>query len=96
MLTLFIEIVQMLCRRITDIDDLLMNMVGTVIGYYLFIWIKKLFPKISRFSVDDESGWGGEPWFYFISAGLSSFFFQPFVAVWLLRTFLGSDIKIFV
>lgn len=42
-LSLFIEIVQLFTLyRVTDIDDLLTNVIGTMIGYFCFILISKL------------------------------------------------------
>lgn len=38
-----IEILQLINSRVTDIDDLLMNSLGTCIGYLLFYLIKRIF-----------------------------------------------------
>lgn len=41
--TVLIELSQLLNRRNTAVDDLLMNIVGTIIGYFLFILIRKMY-----------------------------------------------------
>lgn len=40
--SLFIEIVQLLLPRCSDIDDLIMNTLGGVIGYYMYNIIKRM------------------------------------------------------
>lgn len=46
-LSFMIEILQMFTFRLTDIDDLLTNTVGTILGYCLLKLFYKKFPKIS-------------------------------------------------
>ncbi len=76
--SLFIEIVQIFTIRVTDIDDLLMNTAGTVIGYFIFIGIKKAFPKITNCSLDTtRRKW--EPYIYFGFSYFVMFFFAPLV-----------------
>ncbi|MBM6829100.1 VanZ family protein [Anaerotignum lactatifermentans] len=36
-----IEILQMFCGRTTDVDDLLMNTMGAVLGYLFFCWVQR-------------------------------------------------------
>lgn len=49
LLSLVIELMQLLNFRATDIDDLLMNTLGTGIGYLLFWGGRKLFPKVAEY-----------------------------------------------
>lgn len=44
--SLFIEVMQMFSFRATDIDDLLMNTMGTWLGYLLFLAVSRIFPGI--------------------------------------------------
>lgn len=44
-ISIFIEFTQMFLPRATDIDDVLLNTFGTLIGYLIFVVITKLFPK---------------------------------------------------
>ena len=81
--SLSIEVLQMFCLRATDINDLLMNTAGTIAGYYLFILIKRFFPKISVFSIGDSNHWKWEPYLCFVSAWLSMLIIEPFVLNWL-------------
>ena len=41
--TLFIEISQLFTGRATDIDDVITNILGTIIGYYIAYWFTKAF-----------------------------------------------------
>lgn len=81
--SLSIEIIQIFSFRSTDIDDLLMNTAGTICGYLLFMWIKRIFPKISIFSIEDTNHLKREPYFYFIFVWLSMLFIQTFISNWL-------------
>lgn len=77
--SLSIEISQILNDRVTDIDDLLMNTMGTLLGYFLFWLLKKRFPKISVCAIDRIDHWKWEPYACFCFAWLSMFFVQPFI-----------------
>jgi glycopeptide antibiotics resistance protein len=78
--SLSIEVIQIFGSRISDIDDLLMNTAGTIIGYFLFVCMKRVIPGISVFSIDEKTHWKCEPYFYFAFAWISMFFIQPFIA----------------
>lgn len=56
-LSLVVEIAQIFINgRDCDIDDLLCNVVGTIIGYVIYIIIKRVFPKFTNqcaLSTDD-------------------------------------------
>jgi len=83
MLSLFIEIMQIFSLRATDIDDLLMNTLGTIAGYYLFILARRFFPKTSVFSDGTINRWKWEPYIYITFALLVMLFVQPFIAGWI-------------
>jgi len=77
--SLSIEIIQLFNNRITDVDDLIMNTAGTMIGYLIFLSIKKRFPKISVFAIGHENHWRWEPYFCFCFAWASMLFFVHFI-----------------
>lgn len=82
--SLAIELSQIFTYRATDIDDLIMNTLGTVAGYLIFLLIKKIFPKISRLSVKkDAKSWVGESYLIFILTWAVMFLVQPIIASWL-------------
>lgn len=45
--SLAIEAMQLFCYRATDIDDLITNTLGTVVGYVLHLVINRVLPRIS-------------------------------------------------
>jgi glycopeptide antibiotics resistance protein len=49
-----VEFVQLFTGRVTDINDLLMNTIGTILGFYLFALVKRIFPKVSAFTAGDH------------------------------------------
>lgn len=73
--TCVVEISQIFTFRTTDINDLITNIVGTVIGYYIAQWMTNNFTK--HIVLDSENRD-----FYFIcgSVGLIMFLLQPFVS----------------
>lgn len=81
--SLSIELIQLFNNRISDIDDLIMNTAGIVLGYYLFILIKRLLPKISALTIDKTNHWKWEPYFCFLSVWLSMLFFRHYATYWL-------------
>ena len=76
--TFFIEISQLFTGRATDIDDIITNSIGTLIGYFIVRFVTKNFTKrtLSDSKIND---------FYLIcgSVGVIMFFLQPFVSTWL-------------
>lgn len=46
--SLSIELAQLSNRRVTDIDDLLMNTIGTLVGYIIWYGTKKVFSKWNK------------------------------------------------
>ncbi len=47
-LSLVVEIAQIFIGRDSDIDDLLCNVVGTIVGYIIYTIIKRVFPKFTN------------------------------------------------
>jgi glycopeptide antibiotics resistance protein len=90
LLSLAIELGQLLTFRATDIDDLLLNTAGTAIGCFLFALIKKLFPKISVCAIDGAAHWKYERAIYFCCAWFSLFLVPPVIAdfLWSLLPFM--------
>lgn len=76
--TFFIEISQLFTGRATDIDDIITNSIGTLIGYLIVHFVTENFIKrtLSDSKIND---------FYLIcgSIGVIMFFLQPFVSTWL-------------
>ena len=74
--TLFIEVSQIFTYRTTDINDLITNTIGTIIGYFIARWITNKFTK--RILTNSKTGD-----FYLLcgTVGLVMFFLQQFVSV---------------
>ena len=76
--TSFIEISQLFTGRATDIDDIITNSIGTLIGYLIVRFVTENFTKrtLPDSKIND---------FYLIcgSVGVIMFFLQPFVSTWL-------------
>ena len=47
--SLSIEVVQFLIGRVFDIDDIILNIVGCLIGFILYRWFKKISNKLPEF-----------------------------------------------
>lgn len=98
-LSLLIELSQLFNSRITDIDDLLMNTLGALIGWAMFRLLKKplakLQDKVSVPSLPMEKVpllLREEPWLYLTCAFAGMFFvFYP-----CLRPFLHPYLKFFI
>lgn len=54
-MSLSIELSQLFCLRVTDIDDLTMNTLGTAIGFGCWIAFRCLFPKAGRKAIKVSS-----------------------------------------
>ena len=73
--TLFVEISQLFTGRATDIDDVITNILGTIIGYYIAYWFTKAFTgRVLENSKQSD--------FNLIcgSVVIVMFFFQPFIS----------------
>lgn len=78
-MTLFIEAAQIFTGRTTDIDDIITNIAGTLIGHLIAYWFTNNFTRrIVKNSKTSD--------FYIICASVVvvMFFFQPFISslVW--------------
>jgi glycopeptide antibiotics resistance protein len=90
-LSLIIEILQLLNIRATDIDDLIMNTLGTIIGYIIYSLLFKKFT--SKFKLKNNTSdnlfikYNAE---IFISTIISlNFFIAPFIDKMIYRTIFG-------
>lgn len=73
MYSLSIEICQLFNRRNTDVDDLLMNVVGAIIGFFIY----KVFMKLIKRKNEEEKDFSlskNEPIIYLILSILGTFF----------------------
>jgi glycopeptide antibiotics resistance protein len=80
LLTVFIEISQLFTTaRTTDIDDIIMNSIGTICGWIIFNTVKKVYRKYADKTVVDISSSDTlpiklEPYIYIMIAIICSFF----------------------
>ncbi|MCB7304642.1 VanZ family protein [Bariatricus massiliensis] len=88
-LSLLIEVSQIFTFRVTDIDDLLMNTLGTCIGFFVFVLFRKLAPYLSNaFALENGGGFPvskalrREQPILVTQAFLSSFVLLPFLAAY--------------
>ena len=49
-MSLMIELLQILTYRATDINDLIANTIGAVLGHFVFRAISCMFPSITKFA----------------------------------------------
>lgn len=80
--SLGIEISQIFTFRATDIDDLITNVTGTMIGYLIGRVIIKMIPQLDRLDCKES-----ELYLLYGTVGVFMFFFQPFILL-LLEAFL--------
>nr|WP_242828219.1 VanZ family protein [Enterocloster clostridioformis] len=74
MTSLGIEILQIFTFRATDINDLITNVAGTMIGYLIGRMIIKMIPQLDRLGCKES-----ELYLLYGTAGVVMFFFQPFI-----------------
>lgn len=74
-MSLAIEILQILTYRATDINDLIANTVGTVLGYFIFRITSCVFPSVMKFARKKN-----EISVVALSVFLAMFFVQPYLA----------------
>lgn len=86
-LSFVIESLQIFTFRLTDIDDLITNTIGTILGYYLF---KYLSGRI-QWNVSDSRG-KYEPFAVCGIVFLVMFLIQPFLSGWMWEYVLSSPI----
>lgn len=74
-MSLAIEILQILTYRATDINDIIANTVGTVLGYFIFRITSCVFPSVMKFAPKKN-----EISVVALSVFLAMFFVQPYLA----------------
>ena len=74
-LSLSIELLQILTYRATDINDLIANTLGTVLGYLLFSITSGIVPSMTKFA-----GKKNDAPFIILSVLVVMFFIQPYCA----------------
>lgn len=74
-MSLAIELLQILTYRATDINDIIANTVGTVLGYFLFRITSGVFPPVMQFA-----GRKNEISIVILSVFIIMFFVQPYLA----------------
>ncbi|MCL2077706.1 MAG: VanZ family protein [Oscillospiraceae bacterium] len=79
--SLFIEITQLFCHRVTDIDDLIMNTIGTIIGYLIFITARLIIPKLGNFFCNSSLNRKSEIYVYIATVFIASFFIKPLMPI---------------
>ena len=87
LLSLTIETMQLFCFRITDVNDLWTNTLGTYLGYILFLAVHKLSPKIlNKFCLNSsllkkkDKLISNEIYFYFFISWFVIFFIHPYLS----------------
>ncbi len=88
-----IEISQLFCFRTTDIDDLIMNTLGTIIGYIFFLILKRTFKFMNYFTISTNCSVNNtfskyEALIYLLIVYLIMFFLQPILSEWIWNLFL--------
>ena len=74
-MSLAIELMQILTYRATDINDIIANTVGTVLGYFIFRIASRVFPSVMKFARKKN-----EISVVTLSVFLVMFFVQPYLA----------------
>lgn len=74
-MSLAIEILQILTYRATDINDIIANTVGTVLGYFIFRITSCVFPSVMKFARKKN-----EICVVLLAVFLVMFFVQPYLA----------------
>ena len=75
-MSLAIELLQILTYRATDINDLIANTVGAVLGYFVFRVISCMFPSKTKFATRKN-----EIAVVMVSVFAVMFFVQPYLAI---------------
>ncbi|MGG7078604.1 VanZ family protein [Clostridium sardiniense] len=76
--SLIIEIGQLFTHRASDIDDLIMNVLGAILGWIIFMVMSKIFYKLSNKTAAEPSATDSiilklEPYIYIVIAIMSTF-----------------------
>ena len=75
LMSLAIELLQILTYRATDINDLIANTIGAVLGYFVFRIISCIIPSVTRFATRKN-----EITVVMLSVFAVMFFLQPYLA----------------
>lgn len=85
--SLLIELSQLFNYSTTDINDLIMNTLGTITGYFIFMQIKDMrFMGRLCLATDDEFRRTLSQWEVYI------YFFTPFIIAFLLTPFISNQL----
>ncbi|WP_071131161.1 VanZ family protein [Enterococcus timonensis] len=71
-----IEVLQMFAGRISDVDDLIMNSLGTLLGFIIFLMIRLIFPRFRKYLAASNTG---EVGLIFLFGFLVMFILQPII-----------------
>lgn len=74
-MSLYIEVLQIFTYRATDINDIIANTVGAVVGYFIFQGISCIIPSIRKFAKNKN-----EIHVIILSVFVVMFFVQPYLA----------------
>ena len=74
-MSLAIELLQILTYRVTDINDLIANTIGAVLGYFVFRIISCIIPSVTKFATRKN-----EITVVMLSVFAVMFFLQPYLA----------------
>ena len=74
-LSLAIELLQIFTYRSTDINDIIANTLGAVLGYFVFRTTSRKFPTVTKFSEKKD-----EISILFLAVFFAMFFVQPYLA----------------
>ena len=75
--SLSIELLQLFSWRLTDVDDLLTNTLGAVLGFYLFSWVYFVIKK-QQFTETAQDG-SKDAWLIWAACLLMTIFVYPFL-----------------
>ncbi len=75
--SLSIELLQLFSWRLTDVDDLLTNTLGAVLGFYLFRWVYFVVKK-QQFTETAQDG-SKDAWLIWAACLLMTIFVYPFL-----------------
>lgn len=73
-MSLSIEVLQILTFRATDINDIIANTFGVVLGYYIFRGISRIIPSVSKFARKKN-----EVFVIILTVFIAMFFIQPYL-----------------
>ncbi len=72
--SLYLELTQLLNRRVTDIDDLVANTLGCIIGFFIYQLIYKLFRRLKPVMYREKWAFTGEAALLLFASLISNFF----------------------